>query len=171
MRRCRLIFLSFILFPGFILTASSCSSFFCYSSLYHFTSSMTTENSKRSEERPRLPSDSEKNIIERLIRGFKCLVDEGEGSFAPPSALDKAKKWDEREITALGNDLVHGAEPQSSIDFYGRKSMIEYESEHHSTYYVDVLKDYLFAVLYSGVVVITFMGILGRMTLSPLFHQ
>ena len=71
----------------------------------------------------------------------------------------------------MGNDLVRGAKPQSSIDFYGHKLSEEYEYEHHSMYFVDALKDYLFAVLYSGLVLVTFMGILGHVTLSPLFDQ
>ena len=176
MRRCRLIFLSFILSPGFISIASSCSLFSCCSSLYQFTSFTTIDDSRGSEERARLPSDSEKYIVKGFIRGgsttrkFQYAVD-GKTSPASPSASNKMKKWDDREISTLGNDLVRGAKPQSSIDFYGHKLSEEYEYEHHSMYFVDALKDYLFAVLYSGLVLVTFMGILGHVTLSPLFDQ
>ena len=128
MRRCRLIFLSFILSPGFISIASSCSLFSCCSSLYQFTSFTTIDDSRGSEERARLPSDSEKYIVKGFIRGgsttrkFQYAVD-GKTSPASPSASNKMKKWDDREIRMTWYVAPSHNPPLIFTDTSYRKSM------------------------------------------------
>ena len=86
-------------------------------------------------------------------------------------------KWGNKEIDALTKDLGRGAQPQSSSDFYGQKSLREYKYEQQFKYHaIDVMKDYLFAVLYSGMSPFCWSGallhpsqrFLGPLELEPL---
>ena len=174
MRRCHSIFsltLS-VLSLSFISTALSCSLFSCCSFLCRSTSLPISDALKESARRQVSDNKTRGRIELRggsaIMRSKEITVDR-ETSLAPSSEVTK---WGNKEIDALTKDLGRGAQPQSSSDFYGQKSLREYEYERQYKYYaIDVLKDYLFAVLYSGMVLVTFLGILGHMTFSPLLDH
>ena len=167
MKLCRSIFLLFAILLGFTLTVSSCSSYCCYSFLFLSTSFTTTDASKRNERHVTSRSDSERTLIDNIKgRGNKGRSrDSGDRELFLRllSAFNEIRKWRHfNENNTLGVDFARGTKSRSSVDICGLHSLGEHKCEQNSKYYVDVLKDYMFAVLYSGVVFVTFMGLLAR---------
>ena len=78
------------------------------------------------------------------------------------SVSNVMKRWGNDKNSALGTDFVRDASLHHSVNSCGLYSLDECKYWQNLKHYADVLRDYMFAVLYSGVVFVTFMGILGR---------